>query len=247
MSHGTEDVETWNESESELFIGLGHIFVPWREEIRDAILSLIPAGEADQFLAVDLGVGTGWLSQAILDEFKAARVLALDGSSRMLEEACRRLGHLANRLDLRSFRLQDSSWVDEIGAPVRAFVSCLAVHHIDGPAKRDLYRRLYRALEPGGALLFADIVAPANSLTSRYYQRSYERDVHCQSLAERGTDDAYQRFIDLKWNLFEYPDPVDVPSPVVDHLNWLQEAGFADVEVFWARSGHVLYGGYRKR
>ncbi len=28
----------------------------------------------------------------------------------------------------------------------------------------------------------------------------------------------YQQFIDDQWNLYEYPDPMDMPSTAPDHL-----------------------------
>jgi hypothetical protein len=39
-------------------------------------------------------------------------------------------------------------------------VSALAIHHLDGPAKADLYRRAAEALAPGGRLVVADLVVP---------------------------------------------------------------------------------------
>jgi hypothetical protein len=46
-------------------------------------------------------------------------------------------------------------------------------------------------------------------------------------------------------NLYDYPDPRDIPSTVPEHLQWLAEAGFGGVNVFWERAGHAIYGGYK--
>ena len=47
-----------------------------------------------QFLqvAVDIGAGHGWLSEALLQHFPAARVIALDGSPTMLRHAGEPIG-----------------------------------------------------------------------------------------------------------------------------------------------------------
>jgi tRNA (cmo5U34)-methyltransferase len=60
-----------------------------------------------------------------------------------------------------------------------------------------------------------------------------------------GSLDAYEQFVATKWNLFEYPDPMDMPSTVAEHLTWLAEAGFSNVSVFRLHAGHAVYGGYK--
>ena len=41
------------------------------------------------------------------------------------------------------------------------------------------------------------------------------------------------------------PEPGEMPARVCDHLTWLKEAGFKDVDCFWMRGGIAIYGGYR--
>src|SRR5690242_8777677 len=99
----------WTEESSQHFIELGHIYTPARDEIQEAMTDLIPADNDDPFLAVELGVGGGWLSAAILERFPAARVLGLDGSPTMLRETAARLNQHAGRFELRPFKLEDRS------------------------------------------------------------------------------------------------------------------------------------------
>ena len=56
---------------------------------------------------------------------------------------------------------------------------------------------------------------------------------------------AYERFEELEWNLFREtePDPIDRPSPLFDQMKWLEEAGLTDVDVFWMKAGHAIFGG----
>ncbi|HXH95745.1 MAG TPA: methyltransferase domain-containing protein, partial [Gaiellaceae bacterium] len=44
--------------------------------------------------------------------------------------------------------------------PFDLVVSALAVHHLDAAGKRDLFRRVARALRPGGRFVLADVVVP---------------------------------------------------------------------------------------
>lgn len=39
-------------------------------------------------------------------------------------------------------------------------ISALTVHHLDGDAKADLFRRVRAVTAPGGAFVLADLVAP---------------------------------------------------------------------------------------
>jgi trans-aconitate methyltransferase len=245
MVTAEDDGMDWSEESSRRFIERGRIYTPKRDEVRETLLDLLPAERDEAFLAVELGVGSGWLSAAILARFPAARVLCLDGSPAMLREAASQLQPFAGRFDLRPFRLEDRSWLQGVGEGARCFLSSLVIHHLDADGKRTLYRDLYARLEPGGAALIADIVAPRSEWERRCMALWYDAEVREQSLALTGSLDAYQQFIDDEWNWFAYPDPMDKPSTVPDHLQWLTEAGFAGANVFWQRAGHAVYGGYK--
>ena len=45
--------------------------------------------------------------------------------------------------------------------------------------------------------------------------------------------------------MYRYFDPEDIdhPSRLFDQLKWLEQAGFADVDVYWMLAGHALFGG----
>jgi len=58
--------------------------------------------------------------------------------------------------DLRLAALQDP--LPE--GPFDLVVSALAVHHLDGPGKRDLFERIAAVLRPGGRFVLADVVVP---------------------------------------------------------------------------------------
>ena len=46
--------------------------------------------------------------------------------------------------------------------PFDLVVSCLAVHHLVGPSKADLFRRIARKLAAGGRFVLADVVEPVD-------------------------------------------------------------------------------------
>lgn len=235
----------WLEADSELFASLGEVFTPGREEIERVLLEHVPAERDEPFMAVDVGCGQGWLSEAVLRAFPSARVLALDGSPEMLRVAGGLLAPYGGRAELRHFRLEEPAWISGIEGPVRCFLSSLVIHHLDDAEKRELFRLLQRRLEAGGALLYADVIEARSEAGRRHMARAWEEEVRRRSLRSRGDESAYRAFVDRGWNLFEHPDPMDKPSGTAEQLRWLEEAGFTGVDAPWARAGHAVFCAYR--
>jgi SAM-dependent methyltransferase len=237
--------ETWGEDESRVFVEFGRAMVPGREEIERTILDLIPAEPDEPFLGVEIGTGAGWLSAAVLREFSKARMLGLDGSPEMLKTAAGLLTPYGERAELRRFRLEEFSWTD--GLPTaRAFLSSLVLHHLDGAGKRELFGRLIDRLEPGGTLLFADVMEPRTERARRHFAAAWEEEISRRSEEIHGDGRAHEFFVRERWNIYYHPDPGDKPSTLLEQLRWMEEAGFEGVDVFWARAGHALLGGYRR-
>ena len=247
VEHAETEIPSWQESDSAFFLDRGRIFTPDRDIIARTFADLIPAARDDVFCGVEIGHGQGWLMEIVLSRYPHARMIGLDGSDAMRDAATAALAPHAGRFDLRPFRLEDDVWLDAITEPVRCFVSCLVIHHLDGPGKQALFAALYRHLEPGGALLIADIIEPTSASGRQMMARAYDDTVRRQSLAITGNLAAFEQFQADHWNIFDYPDPeFDKPSTVPEQLGWLTEAGFTGVDVFWATAGHALFGGYKK-
>jgi trans-aconitate methyltransferase len=237
-----EQQSGWNESDSSNFIDHGRFFVPDREEQIETFLDVIP--DPGDGLIVELCCGEGLLSQALLDRFPRARVLALDLSPAMLEAARARVAGQGDRFSARQFDLADRSW-RRFSEPVHAFVSSLAIHHLDGDGKRELFRDLAAALALGGAVVIADLVEPATPGSRVLAARAWDEAVRRRSLDLAGNLEPYEEFLRQRWNLWAEtePDPVDKPSPLFDQLRWLEEAGLSGVDVYWMKAGHAIFGG----
>lgn len=237
----------WQESDSEDFLDLGRYFVPDRERQIEILCDLVPPPE--DALLVELCCGEGLISRALLERFPACRVHALDGSPRMLEHAkttCAALGQYGDRFTTQLFDLAETGW-RRFERPVHAFVTSLAVHHLDGDGKRQLFADLHRALAPGGCLLVADLVLPAGESGVRVAAKQWDLAVRERSLQLSGDLRAFERFEELEWNSYRAtePDPVDQPSTLLDQLEWMEAAGFTDVDVYWMLAGHVIFGGFK--
>lgn len=237
----------WTETDSRDFLELAAIAVPAREEQTQALLALIPAGRDESFDLVDICAGEGLLCERVLREYPKSTVLALDGSAMMREKAAARLSSFGARAEVREFVVQSEGWTDDLPSPLRCAVSSMALHHLGAEAKRRLFRALAEPLQPGGALLIADIIAAPNDFARRSFGGQWTALAKQQSLAITGSLHGYERAIAEGWHptWLTEAGAGEMPYRVFEQLKWLEEAGFGAVDCFWMRAGHAIYGGYR--
>ena len=105
---------------------------------------------------LELGTGTGETARRVLERHPGARLTGIDASEAMLEHARAALDR--ERAELRVGRLEEPL----PDGPFDIVVSALCVHHLDGPGKADLFRRVAAVLAPGGRFVLADVVVPAD-------------------------------------------------------------------------------------
>ncbi len=125
--------------------------IPGYEELQEAVAAA--TSDIEAACVLELGTGTGETALRVRAAHPETRWVGIDASEAMLGRARERLP----AADLRLQRLED-----ELPAgPFELVVSALAVHHLDGPGKRDLFSRVARVLRPGGAFVLGDVVVPA--------------------------------------------------------------------------------------
>jgi tRNA (cmo5U34)-methyltransferase len=134
----------------ERYLELMHDEVPDYEELQDQTAAATEGVAARWML--DLGVGTGETARRVLERHPEARLVGIDSSMEMLERA----RELLPGVELLVQRLEEPL----PGGPFDLVVSALAVHHLDGAAKRDLFGRVGAALRPAGRFVLADVVVP---------------------------------------------------------------------------------------
>jgi tRNA (cmo5U34)-methyltransferase len=249
MTHGTNENEEqhWTESDSARFLTLDDVAVPMREQQIATLCALIPAQPDEAFTVVELGAGGGMLARAVLEAYPNCRYVALDGSETMRATLRERLAAYGDRVTVSAFELAETAWREALPTPLRCVVSSLVVHHLTHEGKQQMFRDVAERLDPGGALLLADLVAPATDRVRRLFADQWNASAREQSQALAGDDGLYRQFQDAEWNYYELTeeDPIDHPSPLGDQLQWLRAAGFAVADCFWMLAGHAIYGGYR--
>ncbi|HEY7094026.1 MAG TPA: class I SAM-dependent methyltransferase [Ktedonobacterales bacterium] len=243
---GTDESVEWSAESSKTYRQLASVAVPGREEQVATLLCLLPFGRDETFHVVELASGEGMLSQAILEAFPAATVMALDGEESMRQATAARLSPYGERARVAAFDIMSDNWYAKLDG-ADAVVSSLCVHHLSGEGKRGLVAAVRERLSARGCLLIADLVRPQREEARGLFAATWDRSARERSRAQTGDAALFDLFVRENWNYYTYPDPFDQPSPLFDQLRWLKEAGFAVVDCFWMQAGHAIYGGYREQ
>jgi tRNA (cmo5U34)-methyltransferase len=152
--------------------------VPGYDELHERLAAATEGLEVER--ALDLGAGTGRTSRAVRTRHPAAAIVAVDESPGMLERI--ELGEIERRVG----RLQDPL----PAGPFDLVVSALAVHHLDGAEKQQLFARVHDALRPGGRFVLADVVTSDVQVAplSEGYDKPDPADIQLRWLREAGFD-----------------------------------------------------------
>jgi tRNA (cmo5U34)-methyltransferase len=124
--------------------------IPGYEELQEAVATATADIRATRVL--ELGTGTGETALRVRAIHPDASWVGIDSSEAMLARARERL----RDADLRQQRLED----DLPPGPFDLVLSALAVHHLDGAGKRELFSRVAGVLRPGGTFVLGDVVVP---------------------------------------------------------------------------------------
>jgi tRNA (cmo5U34)-methyltransferase len=122
--------------------------VPDYDRVQDELARATEGVAARRVL--ELGTGTGVTSRRVLDRHPQAQLTGVDSSEQMLAVA---------DLPGADLRLQDLRDALPEG-PFDLVFSALAIHHLDGPGKANLFARVAAVLAPGGRFVMADVIVP---------------------------------------------------------------------------------------
>ena len=203
-------------------------FVPGYDEmLRVAAERIGAAGEGCAVL--ELGAGTGALSEAILRNESVGAVMLVDADPEMLSRARARLARFGGRARFRA-----ASWDDSF-PPCDAVAASLTLHHIPSmDRKRALYRRVGGALPPGGIFVNADVTMPAAP-----EEREAIYGAWTAHMAAWGIDEERAQRHFAEWS------EEDTYFPLGDELAAMTAAGF-DARRIWSEGPVSVLAGTKR-
>lgn len=213
---------------------------PRRVKMVEIALEILPFESSFSFLALELGSGTGYFTQKVLEKYPNARIIAVEGAESMVELSRERLGELKKRINFRTgdFRNLNNMLADnEKGNLV---FSSYALHHLDKNEKFEVIRKINDFLLPGGWFINADLII---SESPEIEERTQKIRVNGILKRAAGKD---ERFSDYK-KIRKFLDGLeesegDKPLTINEDLQILSDTGFKNPAIFWLEYREVVYG-----
>jgi len=176
---------------------------------------------------LDIGAGTGILTEVLFDRYPGAKVTLIDFADQMLDVAKEKFKDIA---DIR-FIAEDYSTYDFGSEKYDIVISALSIHHLDHSGVKDIYKKVYDLLPDGGEFINADLANSGIPGIDAKYDALWTAFV----LKNIGEGEHFDRFMKNK--------EVDNPLPTLNHFLWLREVGFTGIEcVFRYYNFSVIYG-----
>jgi tRNA (cmo5U34)-methyltransferase len=176
---------------------------------------------------LDLGAGTGLLSEFIMQKFNDASLHLLDESPEMLAKAQQRLSQYNPKIFIQQM-------TDPLpSGKFHAVISSLAIHHLTDENKRDLFRRIHQSLAPGGVFINAEQILGVTEWQEKLYD-----DMHLNGARALGSDEAEIQAAVVRMTF-------DKCATLTDQISWLKETGFQNADSFFQHFRFAVYAGWK--
>lgn len=128
-----------------------------RQPFLEALVAAVPFARDASFDVLDVGGGSGVLTEAVIEAFPAARVTMQDFSAQMLARAKERFSAHDRAIRYVQCDLTDPDWPLKVGGPFDVAVSGIAIHNLkELSAMAACYEAVCGVLKPGGCFLDYD-------------------------------------------------------------------------------------------
>jgi tRNA (cmo5U34)-methyltransferase len=202
--------------------------IPYYNKMLEAILVSLPFKKGEKIEVIDFGCGTGTIAKAMKIKYPEAFISCLDIAENMLKVAEDKLRQLNNITYIHSD-------VDcfEFDKSYDLMVSSLALHHLrTDESKYKFYKKCYDNLKPGGLFFNADVVLASSDALQKVYMKRWI-DFMRKNVSEEEIENV--------WLPTYYNE--DCPVKLTDHLKWMYEIGFKEVDVIWKYYNFAVYTG----
>lgn len=173
---------------------------------------------------LDLGAGTGLLTEKVIKKYPNAEYTLVDIADGMLEVAKERF----KGRDNINFKVEDyRNGIN--GGKYDAIISSMSIHHLDSNEKKRLYKNIFNSLKEGGVFVNADQVKGEDYQSEEIvkgYQLSYIENC---SLSREEKDKTYERI------------GLDKMDKMSDQINMLKEVGFKSADVYYKCYNYTVF------
>lgn len=230
--------------------------VPNYHFLQDEVFRIIPFDVYDTLRIVDLGAGSGIFIEKFLGRFPNAKAYWIDSSSAFETVARNRLSKFNDRVEYLNITFTDK-WEDRLDADPDFVFSMSAIHHLTAEGKKELYSRVYKALASGGWFINIDEMKTLNK--DAYYrsllfwaEHSDDMEGHLPLNISEHYEEWKTHFDQWKKrNIDEFERDKtaelgdDLHDSFFDQVNWLDDIGFEQADVFIKYHLWCMIGGWK--
>lgn len=202
--------------------------IPYYDQMIEAMIDVLSFDKDKPIKVIDLGCGTGTIANAIKKRFPCAKITCLDFSKNMIEMAKIKLENYTDII-YKVQNLYDYPFDEKYDI----IISSLALHHmITNEDKKNLYKRIYNALNIHGVFYNLDVVLGSNDYIQNIYMDKWKTFMY-STCPPKEVDDI--------WIPKYYEE--DSPAKLINHIKWLEDIGFQDIDVIVKYFNYSVYGG----
>lgn len=194
--------------------GLRRRLIPCFDDFYGAAIDLAAEFAPPGARILDLGAGTGLLSALVAERRPDAALVLTDLAEDMLARARERFAGREPKVEVRVMNHLDLA---EAGA-YDVVMSALSIHHLEDAGKRAVYAAMAHAAKPGGVVINADQVAGDTPEMEARYWRHWHEAIQRAGVSAQDVAAAIER------------QTLDRRTPLAPQLDWLRQAGLAEVE-----------------
>lgn len=190
---------------------------PRYREMLWALIEYLPTAFVPEGI-LELGAGTGNLTQLLLSKFPREHVQIVDVSGESLDVCVERFsGH--DRLETRQADFRE---LDYSPGSFGLVVSSISIHHLDSGEKQTLFNNAFQWLRPGGVLAFADQFSGES------------KDVYQKHISRWKLESQKAGSTPAEWEMWmQHQATHDFHDSLPSHLAWLKSAGFSQIDCTW--------------
>jgi ubiquinone/menaquinone biosynthesis C-methylase UbiE len=220
---------------------------------RHRLISVLPFESEKAIRVLDLGAGTGALTQELFSHYPNAKVTCSDYSEEMLKDAKEQLAKFSNQVNFIQSDLRTSSWSKTVQGKFDAVICSFLTHTMLAQVEA-LYCEAYGLVESGGCFLSCDFYYAPGPKFDGVYHRLILREFQARIKKQTGEEKSLEQIHELlKHRREKYraahsgtdEHKAKQPFTVYDHLDWLKKAGFDEVDCLVKYKNNAVIGGLR--
>jgi len=194
-----------------------HRAVPRYPEMLWAIFQYVPKDLKPKRI-LELGCGTGNLSELIVKTYPKAEKVLVDISEEVISQCKSRL----ENNDRIEYCQADINELDFSADSFDLIVSSITIHHLKHHEKELLFRKAFSWLTNEGVFTYSDQFA---GVTKEIYDNHI--NLWHQFVLNSGC-------IEDEWKLWmKHQDEHDYHATAVDQISWLKKANFNSIDITW--------------